>query len=200
MITVIKNLVLKDCKKLRKIIYYNLESSSIQLGESMRTMKYNSLFRLAKPYLEKNEFRIGHTQRVFNIALENFDIPSEKEELILCSIILHDIGGSNIKKQYEEGPKIAKSILIKLGYDENFIHDVCDIIKTHHDHPKYPLLSFRILYDSDKLVMFSPEEFSYYNSKPNFNWNKIIDQMYSNNAKDLAKNLLKKRRTEITYS
>ena len=77
--------------------------------------------------------------------------------------------------------------------DENFIQQVCAIIRTHHDHQVHPSVTFQILYDSDKLVMFSPEEFPYYNSKPNFNWKKIIDLIYSDRGKDLTKKLLKKR-------
>ena len=97
-----------------------------------------------------------------------------------------------------EGPKIAASILQNLGYAEGFVEQVCKIVRTHHDHPDNPSEAFRILYDSDKLVMFSPQEFPYYNSKPDFNWNEIIDLIYSEHMRDLAKKLLKKRKAEET--
>ena len=161
-------------------------------------MDYETVFGLADPYLKRNDFGMPHTRRVFDIAKQNFVIPKELEELVFCSIILHDIGGSTIEKQCEEGPKIAASILRKLGYDESFVQEVCEIVRTHHDHPDNPSLAFRILYDSDKLVMFSPEEFSHYNSKPNFDWNEIVDLIYSEHARDLAKNLLQQRRNEET--
>ena len=160
-------------------------------------MDYERLFLLAEPYLKKNDLGILHTRRVFNIAKKNFEIPSEKEELVYCSIILHDIGGSSIKKQYEEGSKIATLLLGQLDYDEKFIHQVCEIIRTHHDHPGNPSIAFQVLYDSDRLVMFSPEEFPYYNSNPNFDWNKIIDLIYSEHAKDLAKELLKEEELKV---
>ena len=85
----------------------------------------------------------------------------------------------------------------QLDYDEIFIQEVCEIIRTHHDHPVDSSLVFKILYDSDKLVMFSPEEFAYYTSNPNFDWNKIVDLIYSKHAKDLAKELLRRREAEI---
>lgn len=154
------------------------------------------MFELAKPYLEKNDFGVAHTKRVFNIARKNFYIPAELQELVFFSIILHDIGGSDVKEQYENGPKIATSILKQQKYDKKFITKVCDIISTHHDHPENPSQAFKILYDSDKLVMFSPEEVSYYDSKPNFNWNQIINLMYSKQAKNLAKELLQQRRNK----
>lgn len=156
-------------------------------------MKIEKIFNLAEPYLKKNDFGLPHTKRVFEIAKKNFIIPKEIEELLFCSIIMHDIGGSTIEKQYKQGPEIAAAILRNLGYEEIFIQEVCEIIRTHHDHPDNPSLAFRILYDSDKLVMFSPEEFPYYNSNPNFNWHQIIDLIYDEYAKELAKKLLKQR-------
>jgi hypothetical protein len=42
--------------------------------------------------------------------------------------------------------------------------------------------------------MFSPEEFPYYNSQAGFDWEKIVDLIYSEHAKHLAEELLKQRR------
>ena len=159
-------------------------------------MDAEKLFKLAKPYLEKNDFGMAHTRRVFDIAQENFAVPPELRELTFASIILHDIGGSSIKYQYEKGPEIAASILKQLGCDESFIQEVCRIIGSHHDHPDNPSLPFRVLYDADKLVMFSPEEFPYYNSRAGFDWEKIMDLIYSDGARRLAEGLLKQRRRE----
>jgi len=161
-------------------------------------MDYEKVFGLAEPYLKRNDFGMPHTRRVFDIAKKNFEIPQNLEELVFCSRILHDIGGSTIKKQYENGPEIAASILQKLGYDKSFVDEVCEIVRTHHDHPDKPSLVFMILYDSDKLVMFSSEEFSHYNSKPDFDWNQIVGLIYQEHARDLAKKLLQQRRTEKT--
>jgi hypothetical protein len=159
-------------------------------------MDVERLFELAKPYLEKNDFGMAHTKRVFDIARENFEVPPELEELIFSSIILHDIGGGSIKNQYEKGPGIAAVLLKQMGCDEVFIKQVCEIVGTHHDHPDSPSLPFRVLYDSDKLVMFSPEEFPYYNSQAGFDWEKIVDLMYSEHMRRLAKETLTQRRNE----
>jgi len=159
-------------------------------------MDYETVFGLAEPYLKKNDFGIPHTRRVLDLAKQNFDIPIEIEELGFCSIIMHDIGGSSIEQQYKYGPEIAADILRKLNYDESFVQEVCETIRTHHDHPDNPSLAFKILYDSDKLVMFSPEEFPHYNSKANFEWNKILDLIYHEHVRTFAKNLLIQR-TEV---
>ena len=161
-------------------------------------MDYEKVFGLAEPYLKKNDFGMPHTRRDFEIAKKNFVVPKELEELVFCSIIMHDIGGSTIEKQYAEGPKIAVFILQKLGYDKSFVQQVCEIVRTHHDHPDNPSAAFMILYDSDKLVMFSPEEFPHYNSKPDFDWNEIVDLIYSEHARSLARKLLQQRRNEET--
>jgi hypothetical protein len=157
-------------------------------------MDYEKLFELAKPYLEKNDFGVVHTRRVFDIAKKTFSISPASQDLTFSSIILHDIGGSSIKDQYEKGPEIAASILKKMGCDALFIQEVCAIVGTHHEHPDNPSNPFRILFDSDKLVMFSPEEFPYYNSRANFDWDKIVELIYSKNAKRLAKELLQQRK------
>ena len=159
-------------------------------------MNYETVFKLAEPYLKKNDFGLPHTRRVFDIAKQNFEVPRDLEDLVFCSIIMHDIGGSSIEKQYKDGPSIATSILQKLGYEKSFVQEVCQIVRTHHDHPKNPSLAFKILYDSDKLVMLFPQEFPYYDSQPDFDWSKIVNLIYHEHARDLAKKLLQQRRTE----
>lgn len=157
-------------------------------------MDIHRLFKLAIPYLEKNDFGVAHTERVFKIAKENFPVNPKLEELTYAAIILHDIGGSTIKDQYEKGPQIASAILEKLGYSDTFIREVCQIINTHHDHPDNPSQPFMTLYDSDKLVMFSPEEYPYYNAREDFDWEKTVALIYSEKGRALAKEQLAQRR------
>jgi len=159
-------------------------------------MDIYELFELATPYLEKNDFGVAHTKRVFDIAKQNFSVKPELEELTFASIVLHDIGGSTIKEQYEKGPQIASTLLKKLKCPDKFIRQVCEIISTHHEHPDNPSAPFRTLHDSDKLVMFSKEEYPFYNSRKNFDWDKIVDLMYSKKAKRLAEEWLVQRRKE----
>src|SRR4030066_429306 len=159
-------------------------------------MDYQKLFALAKPILEKNDLGAHHTRRVLAIARQTFSIPEELEDLIVASIILHDIGGASIKDQYEKGPGIAAEVLAHMGCDKAFIQQVTAIVGSHHDHPDNPSEPFRILYDSDKLVMFSPEEFPGYDSRPDFDWNRMVDLIYSEKGKRLEKDMLKQRINE----
>jgi len=159
-------------------------------------LDFGRLFALAKPYLEKNDLGSAHTRRVLRIARQNFTIPSNLRDLTVAAIILHDIGGSTIKEQYEKGPAIATALLRQMGCDEATNLQICQIVGSHHDHPDEPTLPFRVLFDSDKLVMFSPEEYPGYAAKLDFDWNKTINMLYSKKAKKLAQEMLRKRRAE----
>ncbi len=159
-------------------------------------MDIDKLWQLASFYLEKNDFGVAHTKRVFDIAKQNFPVKVEFEELTYASIILHDIGGSTIKDQYEKGPQIATLLLKQLNFPDAFIKQVCAIISSHHEHPLDPSEPFRVLYDADKLVMFSPEEYSYYNAREGFDWNKIVNLIYTEKGKELAQKSLSQRRKE----
>jgi hypothetical protein len=161
-----------------------------------KSVDYEKLFTLAKPYLEKNDLGSAHTSRVLAIARKNFMIPKEAEDLTISAIILHDIGGSSIKEQYEKGPRIAASVLPQIIGDEEFISQVCETVGTHHDHPNNPSPAFRILYDADKIVMFSPEEFHIYDARTDFDWQKIVALIYTDQGKKIAKKMLKQRRKE----
>jgi hypothetical protein len=44
--------------------------------------------------------------------------------------------------------------------------------------------------------MFSKEEYPHYNSRKDFDWNKIVALVYSKKAKQLAEELLAQRRKE----
>jgi len=156
----------------------------------------DKLWQLASYYLEKNDFGVAHTKRVLAIAKQNFPVKVEFEELTYASIILHDIGGSTITDQYEKGPQIATALLKQLNFPDAFIKQVCAIISSHHEHPLDPSEPFRVLYDADKLVMFSPEEYSYYNSREGFDWNKIVNLIYTEKGKELAQKSLSQRRKE----
>ena len=160
-------------------------------------MDIDKVFELATPILAKNDFGVSHTQRVFNIAKQNFRVKPELADLTYTAIIMHDVGGCTIKDQYEKGPPIATQILHNLGCAEDFICQVCQIIATHHNHPDSPTEPFRILYDADKIVMFSPEEFPTYNSREGFDWEQIVNLIYTREGRELAKEMLAQRRKEL---
>ena len=153
--------------------------------------RYTALFELAKPILGTTDLLLEHTKRVLEIAKTHFEIPDELKELVYSTIVLHDIGGMSIEDQYEKGPKIAADLLRKLEYDEAMVQEVCELIGIHHEHPEKPSEAFKIIYDSDQIVRLSPEEFQYYVSS-DFDWDKMIEMMYLDHARELARNKLEK--------
>jgi len=154
------------------------------------------LWQLATPILERNDFGVSHTQRVYNLAKQHFPAKFPMEDLTYAAIILHDIGGCTIKDQYEKGPQVASELLKQLGCSESFIRQVCLIVGSHHEHPEVPTDAFKSLYDADKLVMFTPEEYPTYNAREGFDWEKIVNLIYSESGKVLAREMLAQRKAE----
>ncbi len=81
--------------------------------------------------------------------------------MILASAYLHDIGiheaekkhnSTAAKYQEQEGPPIARSIMIKLGAKEELIEEVCDIIGHHHHPRSEETINFKVLYDADLIT------------------------------------------------
>ncbi len=160
-------------------------------------MKYEKLLELARPYLEENDFGVEHTLRVLEITKKNYnkyDLDESWKDNVFSLIVLHDIGGSEIEDQYEKGPVIAKRLLEKLDYHKFDIKLICQFIARHHERLDDPHDMFKILFDSDRLVMFSKEEFEHYNSRNDFNWDNVIESFYHAELKDLAREMLIQRR------
>ncbi len=162
-------------------------------------MGYEKLIELATPYLEKNTLGVEHTLRVLKIAKRNYgkyDLDDSWKDVVFSLIVLHDVGGKGVKEQYENGPKIARELLEKLGYHKFDIKLICAFIAKHHERLDDPHDIFKILYDADHLVMLSKEEFNVYDSRPGFSWEKVIDGFYNSDAKESARRLLKERSDE----
>jgi HD superfamily phosphohydrolase YqeK len=111
-----------------------------------------------KRYFKSDFKRIGHATRVARYAEKIGKFEGGNLAVILSAAYLHDIGileaekkhGSTAAKFQEmEGPAIAKSILIKLGAQEELIEEVCDIV-GHHHHPRADdTINFKVVYDAD---------------------------------------------------
>ena len=110
----------------------------------------------------KNDFkRIGHASRVARHAERIGKSEEGNLAVILAAAYLHDIGIHEAERKYnstaakyqeQEGPAIARSILIKLGAKDKLIDAVCDIV-GHHHHPRPDdNLDFKSVYDADLIV------------------------------------------------
>lgn len=94
----------------------------------------------------------GHTERVKRLAL----LIAEKEgadiEIVKKAAELHDIA-RNLKNHAVEGAKIARDILRKQGYNEDFIERVVHCIESHSFSSgiRPETKEAKILSDADKL-------------------------------------------------
>ena len=81
--------------------------------------------------------------------------------MVLCAAYLHDIGIKEAERKHnstaaryqeEEGPPVAREMLVRLGADEALVEEVCDIV-AHHHHPRAEeTTNFKSVYDADMIV------------------------------------------------
>ena len=133
-----------------------------QYGQMKAAMRKPALIAAMENYFGEDRKRIEHARKVVSYA--EAILAGEKEadpNRVIAAAVLHDIGiknaeakhgSSEARYQEEEGPPVARSILMELGYPEGFIVEVCDIVGHHHHPRQEETLHFRILYDADLLV------------------------------------------------
>ena len=132
-----------------------------ELLEGKEDLLKNRVAIEMKRYFKVDFKRIGHASRVARYAEQ---IGREEEgnlAVILLAAYLHDIGIKEAERKFdstaaryqeEEGPPIAREILIKLGTAEEIIDEVCHIIGHHHHPEKEETVNFKSLYDADLIA------------------------------------------------
>lgn len=114
-----------------------------------------------KRYFHTDFKRIGHATRVARHAEQIGRGEKGNLAVILAAAYLHDIGiheaqrkhGSTAAEyQEQEGPEIARAIMIRLGAKEELIEEVCDIIGHHHHPRSEETVNFKVLYDADLIA------------------------------------------------
>lgn len=114
--------------------------------------------------------RINHALKVYSFSKsigECEKLDKKKLEILEAAAILHDIGIKESERKYNssagnyqeiEGPPIAKEILKKLGYGEEFIERACFLIGNHHSYNKIDDIDFQIIIEADFLVNIFEDE------------------------------------------
>lgn len=100
-----------------------------------------------------------HVERVFNLAMRIAKEEKADIEVIRYAAILHDIGREEQDRSNgaichaEVGAKLAKEILEKNRFSQNFIQNVTHCIETHRFRKNNvpESLEAKILFDADKL-------------------------------------------------
>lgn len=126
----------------------------------------DKLIKELEEYFGKDVLRIEHAKKVVVYAQELLLEEGGDWHVVIPAGILHDIGIKAAQEKYgssageyqeKEGPAIARKILLKLGFRNNDIDEICRIIAHHHSPGEVDTLNFKILYDADCLVNFKDE-------------------------------------------
>ena len=114
-----------------------------------------------KMYFKTDFKRIGHAARVARYAEKLVEAEKANPAVVLSAAYLHDIGIKEAERKHQssaatyqeqEGPAVAREILMKLAAKEELINEVCDIV-GHHHHPRdEESANFKVVYDADRIV------------------------------------------------
>lgn len=120
-----------------------------------------------KRYFGTDFKRIGHASKVARYAEKIGKQVEGNPAVIQIAAYLHDIGIKESERKYnstaaryqhQEGPPIARQILLKLGANDGLIDEVCDIIGHHHTPRSEESANFKALYDADLIVNLEEDQ------------------------------------------
>ena len=126
------------------------------------------IIKQMESYFGRDQKRIRHAHRVLGFAEELLKTEAGDREIVEAAAVLHDIGihaaekkhGSTAGKYQEiEGPPIAEHILKKIGYPENKMDEVLQIIAHHHRPGIVNTANFNIIYQADCMVNNEAENY-----------------------------------------
>lgn len=126
----------------------------------------SDLLMAMEAYFRGDTRRISHARRVTRYAEELLKREGGDYLIVIGASVLHDIGIHEAERKYGstsgryqeiEGPPIARGILTKMGFEQNQIEEICEIIAHHHSPGKITTQNFKILYDADWLVNLGDE-------------------------------------------
>lgn len=138
-------------------------------------MKYDEIWERALPYQDKRDDE-GHAQLTLGFAKKLLETEKGDPDIVIPAIILHDIGWSQLpadrrfaifsgipeveKLKYrvehqEEGAKLARRILDDIGYPEDKIEGIVEIVSEHDTREGFLDINDGIVRDADKLWRFS---------------------------------------------
>ena len=154
-----------------------------------------ALTREMETYFDGDEKRINHARKVTAYAEELLQREGGDYSIVIGASVLHDLGIHEAERKYgstsgqyqeREGPPIARRILATLGFKQDQIEEICDIIAHHHSPGKITTQNFKILYDADWLVNLRDD----YDIRDVDKLSKIIDRVFlTRSGKSLARDI-----------
>lgn len=115
-------------------------------------------------YNSNDPKRIQHALKVLQFS-ETIGVlealPDNTLTVLRAAAVLHDIGIRYCEKEYgicdgrlqeQEGPRIAREILLRHNFSDKEIERICYLIGHHHTYNKVDGLDYQILIEADFLV------------------------------------------------
>lgn len=108
--------------------------------------------------------RIQHFMKVYAFAkmiAEEEQIGAKQREVIEAAALVHDIGIHAAEKKYrsaageyqeQEGPPIARAMLMALEFSPALTNRVCELVAHHHSYQNIDAVDLQILVEADFLV------------------------------------------------
>jgi len=120
------------------------------------------IVKLLTDYFEDDFRRIQHAISVLHYA-ENIMEKSDNHDpdVVVAAALLHDVGikpsekelgYNNGKTQEEYGPPVVRTLLTGIGYPQDKMQKVVDIVGNHHSPSRYDYPELAILKEADRIV------------------------------------------------
>lgn len=120
------------------------------------------IVKLLTDYFEDDYRRIQHAVSVLRYAeniMENSD--SCDSDVVVAAALLHDVGikpsekelgYNNGKTQEEYGPPVVRALLADIGFPEDKLQKVVDIVGNHHSPSRFDYPELAVLKEADRIV------------------------------------------------
>jgi HD superfamily phosphodiesterase len=186
---------------------------------------FQQIWDLAFPYQNKRD-DTGHADITLHYAEKLVELENGDEIVVIPAIILHDIGWSQLPKStiqvlfdndstedelfsirlqhQKESVRLAKSILINIGYLSDLSKEILEIISEHDTRKGFISKNEGLVRDADKLWRFSRVGFETdirrFEVSNEFHCNRLETElntpnyMYSKTARQIALKELKLRK------
>ncbi len=135
--------------------------------------KYGYIYDLAKPYLQTRQNDV-HVEICFKYARRLLAEEPGDPEIVMPAVICHDLGWIMLSEELQrkafgpifdpelrrihevEGVRLARQVLIQVGYDPDRTREILEIIDGHDSRSVALSDSDKIVKDADKLFRYDP--------------------------------------------
>lgn len=131
----------------------------------MTTNNETKLLRSALLYENGHPRRTQHILKVYALAKllgENENLSKKERQILQAAAILHDIAIKYCKEHYDgnacqenqqrEAPALVNKFLLEAGYEPEYIPEVTEAVKNHHNYDKPRNKILQLLVEADLII------------------------------------------------